>query len=74
VSTQQSDPTTNQRWFARDVNASFPKATAFLGDYSNIAIVPGTNHVAAFWTDLRENATFAGVTRKGQDAFFALVP
>jgi len=74
VSTQQSDPTMGQRWFARTVNSSFPNATAFLGDYSNIAVVPGTNHVVAYWTDLRENASFAGVTRKGQDAFFAFVP
>jgi hypothetical protein len=74
VSTQQSDPTMGQRWFARTVIPAFPNATAFLGDYSNIAIVPGTTHVVAYWTDLRENASFAGVTRKGQDAYFAFVP
>src|SRR5256886_2807915 len=37
VTTQLSDPTTGDRWFARNVNAAFPFATAFLGDYSNIA-------------------------------------
>jgi hypothetical protein len=71
VSTQQSDPTRNNRWFAATLNAAFPFATSFIGDYSNIAVVPGTTHVVAYWTDLRENATFAGATRHGQDAYFA---
>jgi len=75
VTTQQSNPTRNQRWFARTEDPDFPNATAFLGDYSNIAVVPGTTHVVAYWTDLREMATFpAGVTRHGQDAYFAYVP
>jgi len=29
--------------------------------------------VVAYWTDMREDATFAGVTRKGEDAFFAKI-
>jgi len=74
VSTVLSNPTTGDRWFARNVNPGFPHATAFLGDYSNIAVIPGTTSVVAYWTDMRENATFAGVTRKGEDAFFALIP
>ena len=74
VSTVLSNPTSGDRWFARTVNPAFPNATAFLGDYSNIAVVPGTTSVVAYWTDMREDATFAGVTRKGEDAFFALIP
>ena len=71
VSTQRSDPTKNDRWFAATVNAAFPRATTFLGDYSNIAVVPGTTHVVAYWTDLREDACFAGVCGHGEDAYFA---
>jgi hypothetical protein len=74
VTTQQSNPTRNQRWFARTEDEDFPNATAFLGDYSNIAIVPGTTDVVAYWTDLREMVTFAGATRHGQDAYFAYIP
>ena len=71
VTTTQSDPTTGDRWFAVTVNPAFPFATLFLGDYSNIAVVPGTTHVVAYWTDMRETACFpAGVCRKGEDAFF----
>jgi hypothetical protein len=69
VSTVNSDPTTGDRWFARNVNASFPFATAFLGDYGNIAAT-ASGGVVAYWTDLRTDVTFAGVTRKGEDAFF----
>ncbi len=25
----------------------------------------------AYWTDMRNDATFAGITRKGEDAYFA---
>jgi hypothetical protein len=70
VSTVKSDPTTGDRWFARTVNASFPNATAFLGDYSNIAAT-ADGGVVAYWTDMRNDVTFAGVTRKGEDAYFA---
>jgi len=73
VSTVSSDPTKGDLWFATTVNAAFPHATTFLGDYSNIAAIP-SGGVAAYWTDLREDACFAGVCRKGQDAFFALAP
>jgi len=69
VSTVFSDPTTNDRWFGRNVNPNFPHATAFLGDYSNIAVMPDGS-VVAYWTDMRNDATFAGVTRKGEDAYF----
>ena len=70
VSTATSDPTTGDRWFASTVNAAFPAATAFLGDYSNIAATPGGG-VVAYWTDMRNDATFAGRTGHGEDAFFA---
>jgi len=73
VSTVRSDPTRDNRWFAVTLNPAFPFATAFLGDYSNIAVVPGTTRVVAYWTDLRETACFAGICRHGQDAYFASV-
>ena len=69
VTTELSDPTTGDRWFARNVNANFLHASAFIGDYSNIAVTPD-GHVVAYWTDMRNDSTFAGVTRKGEDAYF----
>ena len=72
VTTALSDPTTGDRWFGRNVNANFPHATAFMGDYSSIAAT-SDGGVVAFWTDFRESATFAGVTRSAEDAFFAKV-
>ena len=75
VTTVLSDPTSHDRWFARTLNASFPRATAFLGDYSNIAAIPGTSSgIVAYWTDMRlENCWPAGLGcgRHGEDAFFA---
>jgi hypothetical protein len=73
VSTQQSDPTRDDRWFAATVNPAFPFATTFLGDYSNIAVVPGTTRVVAYWTDMREQACFAGRCGHDEDAYFASV-
>jgi hypothetical protein len=77
VSNVLSDPTKNDRWFAATRNPAFPAATQFLGDYSNIAIIPnatGTStSVAAYWTDLRDPATFAGGTGHGENAYFARV-
>lgn len=73
VSTVASDPTQGDRWFAATVNASFPHATSFIGDYSNIAAT-ADGHVVAYWTDLRETACFAGACRSGSDAFFAAAP
>jgi hypothetical protein len=70
VSTVDSDPTTGVRWFRRTVNTGFPNATAFLGDYSGIAALP-SGGVVALWTDLRNDVTFAGLTLKGEDAYFA---
>jgi len=64
-----SDPTTNDRWFARTLDAGFPNATAFLGDYANIAATPDGG-VAAYWTDMRNSANFGGVTGSGEDAYF----
>jgi hypothetical protein len=71
VSTEQSDPTKNDRWFAATLDPDFPFATSFLGDYSGIAVVPGTTHVVAYWTDMRNDVTFAGRTGHGEDAYFA---
>jgi hypothetical protein len=71
VATVTSDPTRGDRWFARTLNAAFPNATAFLGDYSNIAIMPDGSGVVAYWTDMRNDVTFAGVTGHGEDAYFA---
>lgn len=72
VTTTLSDPTTDSRWFPRTVDEGFPNATAFIGDYSNIAAT-SDGGVVAYWTDMREDSTFAGVTRKGEDAFFAKI-
>ncbi len=70
VSTVASDPTQGDRWFRRTVNSNFPAATAFLGDYSNIAALP-RGGVVAYWTDMRNDASFGGLTLKGEDAYFA---
>jgi hypothetical protein len=72
VSDVASDPTTGNRWFAGTLNAAFPFATSFLGDYSNIAPTAGGG-VVAYWTDLRNAASFGGRTGHGQDAYFATV-
>jgi hypothetical protein len=70
VSDELSDPTQGDRWFARTVNENFPNATAFLGDYSNIAATPDGG-VVAYWTDMRNQACFGGTCRSGEDAYFA---
>jgi len=70
VTTKLSDPTTGDRWFSRILfNAKFPRATEFLGDYSNIAAT-ADGHVVAYWTDMRNDVTFQGLTLKGEDAYF----
>jgi hypothetical protein len=72
VSTQSSDPTHGDRWFASTLNPAFPHPSSFIGDYSNIAVVPGTSHTVAYWTDMREQACFpAGTCGSGEDAYFA---
>lgn len=75
ASTALSDPTMNDRWFRRNVDSSFPNATAFLGDYSNIAAVPGTSDgIVAYWTDLRNENCWGlppGCGLTGEDAYFA---
>jgi hypothetical protein len=71
VSSVASDPTTGDRWFSSvPLNAKFPFATEFLGDYSNIAATP-SGGVVAYWTDMRNDASFAGRTGHGEDAYFA---
>jgi BNR repeat-like domain len=74
VSTEQSQPTRDDRWFAATLNPAFPFATSFLGDYSNIAVVPGTTTVVSYWTDMRNDITFAGRTGHSEDAYFAKTP
>ena len=73
LTTALSDPTRGDRWFAATADAAFPFATTFLGDYGNIAAVP-SGGVVAYWTDMRLDATFAGRTGHGEDAFFAAAP
>jgi hypothetical protein len=73
LTTALSDPTTGDRWFAATLNAAFPFATSFLGDYSNIAALP-SGGVVAYWTDMRETASFAGRSGHTEDAFFAAAP
>ncbi|HXH95973.1 MAG TPA: sialidase family protein [Gaiellaceae bacterium] len=72
VTTELSDPTTGDRWFAASLNEDFPFATSFLGDYSNIAATPGGG-IVAYWTDMRNQVDFAGRTASGEDAYFAKV-
>jgi hypothetical protein len=74
VSTQQSEPTRDDRWFAATLNPAFPFATSFLGDYSNIAVVPGTTTVVSYWTDMRNDVTFDGRTGHSEDAYFEKTP
>jgi hypothetical protein len=75
VTTTLSDPTRDNRWFAATLNPGFPFANSFIGDYSNIAIVPGSaGGVVSYWTDLRVSACFAGRCGHGEDAFFARTP
>jgi hypothetical protein len=74
VTTALSNPTRDDRWFARTIDQSFPNATAFMGDYSNIAADPNGG-VVAYWTDMRIENCWAlspdpGCGRHGQDAFF----
>jgi hypothetical protein len=71
VTTTLSQPTKHDRWFRATLNPAFPDATAFLGDYSNIAVVPNTTDVVSYWTDMRRSVCFAGVCGHGEDAFFA---
>ena len=73
LTTARSDPTRDNLWFAATVDPAFPRATTFLGDYSNIAAVP-SGGIVAYWTDLRQQACFLGVCGHGQDAFFAAAP
>jgi hypothetical protein len=73
LTTVRSDPTKNNRWFAGTLDPAFPFATTFIGDYSGIAATPAGG-VVATWTDLRNDVTFAGATRKGQDMYFAAAP
>jgi hypothetical protein len=75
VTTTLSDPTKGDRWFRATLDPDFPGASRFIGDYSNIAVVPGVGGgVVSYWTDLRQQACFDGVCGHGEDAFFARTP
>lgn len=77
VTTTLSDPTKNDRWFAQTVNSAYPNATTLLGDYSDIAAVPGTSSgVVAYWTDMRQENCWPngpGCGRPSEDAYFARI-
>ena len=55
------------------IDPDFPDATLFLGDYSDIAAIPGGG-VATYWTDMRETACLLDVCGHGEDAFYATMP
>jgi hypothetical protein len=73
LTTELSEPTKDNRWFAATLNPAFPFATAFIGDFSNIAAKP-SGGIVAYWTDLRLQACFGVRCGHGQDAFFATAP
>jgi hypothetical protein len=73
LTTVRSDPTKNNRWFAATLNAQFPFANSFIGDYSGIAATP-SGGVVAVWTDLRNQVSFAGRTGADEDIYFAKAP
>lgn len=74
VTTALSNPTKNDRWFSgATLDTSFPHPSSFIGDYSNIAALPGGG-VVAYWTDMRNSVTFAGRTGAGEDGYFGAMP
>ena len=73
LTTALSEPTKDNRWFATTLNPTFPFATTFIGDFSNIAARP-SGGIVAYWTDLRLQACFGTRCGHGQDAFFAAAP
>ena len=73
VTTALSDPTQGNLYGpAATLNANFPNATTFLGDYSNIGIAG--NNVISYWTDLREDTALGGATGYAQEAYYASGP
>ncbi len=54
VSTALSDPTKDNRWSSTSINANFPRASRFIGDYSGLTTV-GLATVAV-WTDQRRQS------------------
>jgi hypothetical protein len=74
VTTTLSDPTMNDRWFSgATLNPSFPNPSSFIGDYSNIAALPGGG-VVAYWTDMRNSVSFGGRSGAGEDGYFGVMP
>ncbi len=73
LTSQLSDPTKGDRWFAGvTVNPSFPHPTGFLGDYSGIAV--SGSGVTALWTDMRLSVCFTVRCGSAEDAFYATAP
>src|SRR5262249_29902502 len=53
-----------------DPHGNFHDASAFIGDYSNIAIL-GNGGVGAYWTDMRNPSGFPGrAAEAGEQGFF----
>jgi hypothetical protein len=74
TSTATSDPTRDNTWFKATENPAFPNANRFIGDYSNIAVMPDGSGIVAYWTDLRNQACFNGTCGHGEDAYFTHAP
>lgn len=70
VTTELSEPTQGDRWYATTQSNAFPNATAFLGDYSGIA--PLNSGVIVYWTDMRREACFQDVCGHGQNTLVAI--
>jgi hypothetical protein len=73
LTTALSDPTQGTLWFSwRTPNPAFPHPSAFLGDYSGIAVSP--SGAAALWADMRLTTCFGVSCGKSEDAFYASAP
>jgi hypothetical protein len=70
VTTALSDPTRDNRWSTTSVNANFPNASRFIGDYSGIATIGDS--VASIWTDQRIQSCLFNVCGHGEDTFAAV--
>ena len=69
---RMSDPTQDDRWFAgTTLNPAFPFATTFLGDYSNIAVVPGRRRRRVLDRHASAQRASPAAAGTGEDAYFA---
>jgi hypothetical protein len=74
LTTALSDPTQGMLWFSwRTPNSAFPHPSAFLGNYSGIAVSP-SGGAAGFWADMRLSTCFGVSCGKSEDAFYASAP